>query len=96
VVPLGPHSEWARNVLAAGHCRLQLHDIVYDLDEPVMVSASAVDDLPWLARALMATLGFEYLKLRTFGAERGSLVTPTDATAAVEVASRQGRAPGGT
>jgi hypothetical protein len=61
-----------------------------------MVSASGVDDLPWLARALMATLGFDYLKLRTFGADPGSLVTPADATAAVEVASRQGRPTGGT
>ena len=34
VVPLGWQSHWARNVLTAGHCRLQLHDIVYDLDEP--------------------------------------------------------------
>ena len=31
--PLGDHSEWARNVLAAGHCRLQLRDVVYELDD---------------------------------------------------------------
>ena len=30
MVPLGSHSQWARNVLAAGHCRLQLHDVVYN------------------------------------------------------------------
>ena len=34
LVPLGPHSQWARNVIAAGHCRLQLHDVIYELDEP--------------------------------------------------------------
>lgn len=30
-VPLGLQSEWARNVLAAGHCRMQLHGTVYEL-----------------------------------------------------------------
>src|SRR5512135_1571032 len=32
VVPLGLSSHWVRNVLAAGHCRMQLHGIVYELD----------------------------------------------------------------
>src|SRR5688572_20338573 len=39
IVPLGMRSEWARNVIAAGHCRLLLHDQVFDLDEPAMVDA---------------------------------------------------------
>lgn len=73
LVPLGPHSEWARNVLAAGHCRLQLHDLVYDLDEPTMIPAGDAEDLPLAVRGLMLALGFEYLKLRTFGANPGSL-----------------------
>ena len=42
MVPLAEDSEWARNVLAAGHCRLQLHDRVYELDEPVMVAPEVV------------------------------------------------------
>ena len=73
VVPLGPHSEWARNVLAAGHCRLQLHDLVYELDEPTMIPASAAPDLPWAVRRAMTALGFAYLTLRTFAANPGSL-----------------------
>jgi hypothetical protein len=56
IVPLGAHSEWARNVLAAGHCRLQLHGLVYDLDEPTIVRPSEVDDLPALIR-LAETVG---------------------------------------
>ena len=28
IVPLGDHSEWARNVLAAGHCRLQVGSMI--------------------------------------------------------------------
>lgn len=73
LVPLGPHSEWARNVLAAGHCRLQLHDLVYELDEPRMIPANEVEDLPWVVRRVMGALGFEYLKLRTFGVKPGAL-----------------------
>ena len=73
MVPLGPHSEWARNVLTAGHCRLQLHDIVYDLDEPALVPANDVDALPTAVRKGMAALGFEYLTVRTFDSKPGSL-----------------------
>ncbi len=73
MVPLGTHSEWARNVLAAGHCRLQLHDVVYDLDEPMMVPAGDVDDLPLAVRAVAAALDFQYLKLRTFDVNPGTL-----------------------
>ena len=73
VVPLGGHSEWARNVLAAGHCRLQLHDLVYDLDEPAMIEASDARDLPRIVRGVMQVLGFQYLTLRTFAVTTGAL-----------------------
>lgn len=83
MLPLGPHSEWARNVLAAGHCRLQLHELVYDLDEPAMVPASEVGDLPLAVQGVMRALGFQYLKLRTFGVNPGSL-EPEEAPAAAD------------
>lgn len=73
IVPLGEHSEWARNVLAAGHCRLQLHGQVYDLDEPAMSAASEALDLPTIVRGLMRVLGFQYLTLRTFAVNPGAL-----------------------
>jgi deazaflavin-dependent oxidoreductase (nitroreductase family) len=73
VVPLGQHSEWARNVLAAGHCRLQLHDRVYELDEPAMIQASDARDLPRIVRGVMQALGFQYLALRTFAVKPGVL-----------------------
>lgn len=66
LVPLGMQSEWARNVLAAGHCRLHLHDQVFDLDEPALLSASQATDLAWPIRRLMTALDFEYLSLHTF------------------------------
>ena len=77
VVPLGGQSEWARNVLAAGHCRLQLHDVVYELDEPRMVPAGAIQNLPPALRRVEDALGFHYLLLRQFGAAPGALERPT-------------------
>jgi deazaflavin-dependent oxidoreductase (nitroreductase family) len=73
IVPLGGQSHWARNVLAAGHCRLQFHDVVYDLDEPAMVPAGSVDHLPAAVRRVASGLGFEYLRLRTFASNPGVL-----------------------
>lgn len=81
LVPLGPQSQWARNVLVAGHCRLHLHGQVFDLDEPVMVVAAEAEDLPWVVRRLMATLGFEYLYLRTFATRPGDLEPDAEAVA---------------
>ncbi len=72
-MPLGERSEWAHNVIAAGHCRLQLHDIIYDLDEPVMIPASEVGGLPASVRTVLSTLGFEYLELHAFGARPGAI-----------------------
>ena len=86
IVPLGSQSEWARNVLAAGHCRLQLHDVVYDLDEPAMIAASGAVDLPLAVRGVFAVLGFQYLTLRRFGANPGTL-EPVEAVAFPPAAS---------
>jgi deazaflavin-dependent oxidoreductase (nitroreductase family) len=64
LVPLGENSEWARNVLAAGTCRLRVHDVTYELDRPEFVPAAKVDDVPAIIRRAMTALGFEYLELR--------------------------------
>ena len=71
-VPLGPKSEWAQNVVAAGHCRMQLHDTVYELDEPVLLAASELPDaMPgaWI----LDRMGAQYLLLRRFAERAGSL-----------------------
>lgn len=82
VVPLGPHSEWARNVQAAGGCRLLLHDVVYELGEPTMILAQDVEALPSAVRGVEAALGFQYLTLHTLGAHPGTL-EPVDAESPV-------------
>jgi len=81
IVPLAEESHWAQNVLAAGGCRLQLGEQVYELDEPALVAPSAIDDLPPIARRMLDWLGFRYLLLRRFAQQPGTL------EAAVEVTS---------
>ena len=76
IVPVGERSEWARNVLAAGHCRLLLGDRVVELDEPMLELPADVPDLSGARRALFGWLGFRYLRLRTFG-ELPADVAPT-------------------
>jgi hypothetical protein len=76
VVPLGARSQWARNVLPAGHCRLQLHDVVHELDEPTLLEPGSVADLGPGARRMGAWLGFRYLHLRSFSHVAGTLGEP--------------------
>jgi deazaflavin-dependent oxidoreductase (nitroreductase family) len=73
VVPLGPKSEWAHNVLAAGRCRLQVEEVVYELDEPALVAAAEMTELPAFIRWATARMGFMYLRLHRFAEHQGSL-----------------------
>ena len=91
VVPLAERSEWARNVLAAGHCRLAIHDTVYDLDEPVLVAPVDIRDLPAPVRWAETKLGFRYLRLHRF-AERAGTLEPGPATATEAERVRAGEA----
>ena len=82
VAPLGLESQWARNVLAAGHCRLEVDGVVHELDQPRLVLPSVVEGLPGLATGVMDWLGFRYLVLRRFSERAGTL---DSATAEAEV-----------
>jgi F420H(2)-dependent quinone reductase len=79
IVPLGLESQWAQNVLTAGRCRLQVGDVVYELDEPILISPMLVEELPLAARRLMVWLGFQYLDLHRFAEAPGKLVVPEEA-----------------
>lgn len=72
IVPLGPESQWVRNVVAARHCRMQLRGTIYELDEPLLVHASDVRELPFAARWLFGRLGFEFLLLHRFADAPGT------------------------
>jgi deazaflavin-dependent oxidoreductase (nitroreductase family) len=80
VAPLGLESQWARNVLAAGHCRLEVDGVVHELDQPRLVLPSEVEGLPRLATKVMNWLGFRFLVLRRFSEHPGTLdSTPAEA-----------------
>jgi hypothetical protein len=86
IVPLGIQSQWARNVIEAGHCRLQVGELVYALDRPVLVAPSMVDGLPRLAQHAMDWLGFRYLSLHGVAQTPGRLAKDSGLT---EVTSYQ-------
>lgn len=73
VVPLGTASQWASNVLAAGQCRLQVGEVVHELDEPQLVPPTAIRGLAKPATLVMEWLGFRYLVLHEFAEHAGSL-----------------------
>jgi hypothetical protein len=73
VLPLGDRSEWARNVLAAGHCRLELRGIIHELDEPVLLLPADVDGIAGPVRWATSALGFRYLRLHRFAEAPGTL-----------------------
>jgi hypothetical protein len=82
IVPLGLRSEWAQNVTAAGHCRLQLHDRVYDLDEPALLLPRAMAELPAMTRWVFGSLGFLYLRLHRCAERPGTLEETGEVAAA--------------
>lgn len=76
MVPVGTRCEWARNVVAAGHCRMELGDEVYELDEPELVLARTMPELALPIRLASSALGFMYLRLHTFAHHPGTLDEP--------------------
>ena len=73
IVPLGVASEWGKNVLTAGRCRLQRGETILELDTPQLVDPLALEDLPRPAARAMSWLGFRYLLLRRFEEHPGTL-----------------------
>jgi deazaflavin-dependent oxidoreductase (nitroreductase family) len=86
IVPLGAASQWARNVLATGHCRLQVGEVIHELDEPRLVSPIEVEAIPRAAAGVMDWLGFRYLLLRRFAEQPGVLVVPSSGAGDLRVA----------
>jgi hypothetical protein len=74
-VPLayGVDVNWARNVRAAGHCRMQRHDHVLELDEPTVVGAGEHPGIPAWYRAVLERRGNRYLRLHVLTISPGGL-----------------------
>jgi deazaflavin-dependent oxidoreductase (nitroreductase family) len=60
----GPDSDWTRNVLAAGGCRLLTRGKVVALTDPRIVRAERHDALPAVVRAVLGRINVrDYLEL---------------------------------
>jgi deazaflavin-dependent oxidoreductase (nitroreductase family) len=78
-LPYGRDVNWARNVMASGHCRMQFRGQVYELDEPQVCGSAELTELPeWRKRQFSSTM--EYMRLRVFRVQPGTL----DSISAVE------------
>ena len=88
-LPYGRDVNWARNVMASGHCRMQVHGQVYELDEPQVCGSAELTELPeWRKRQFSSTM--EYLRLRVFRVQPGTLdsVSPVVGSEAHQPASK--------
>lgn len=84
-LPYGRGVHWVCNVLAAGHCRVQLHEHVIELDEPLVLHPAEVTELPDWRKLSISGVPMEYLRLRVFSRRPGTLETLTPVAAAVAV-----------
>ncbi|HYO41827.1 MAG TPA: hypothetical protein VES19_01400 [Candidatus Limnocylindrales bacterium] len=62
-VPLGDRSEWARNVLAAGRCRMRYQDTYVELDNPRLLAPTEDPAMGLVLGPVTAALGWKYLVL---------------------------------
>lgn len=60
--PLGVGSQWARNVQVAGRARLQLHDRLYELDRPELITVSETGMFPAPIAAPFDRMGWRYVR----------------------------------
>ena len=68
----GSDVHWVRNVQAAGHCRMQVHQTIFELDEPVIVPASDNPLVPSALRAPLDRTGRKYLRLHVLDRAPGT------------------------
>ncbi len=88
-LPYGRDVNWTRNVMAGGHCRMQIQGRVYELDEPEVRGSAELTELPeWRKRQFSSTM--EYLRLRVFRVQPGTLdsVSPVAGSEAHQLASK--------
>jgi len=78
--PLGVGSQWARNVIHAGRARMQLHDRLYELDRPELISVTESGMFPAPVAAPFDRMSWRYVRLHvaawvpaTFGSHSSSL-----------------------
>ena len=61
--PLGVGSQWAQNVLHAGRARLQLHEMLYELDAPELITVGETGFFAPAVAMPFDRLGWRYVRL---------------------------------
>jgi hypothetical protein len=87
--PLGTGSQWAQNVLHAGTARLQLHDVIYDLDHPELIGVSESGFYPKPVAAPFDRLGLRYVRMRVVASAPGAFATPEDPVTAARAGAQE-------
>lgn len=82
--PLGAGSQWARNIQAAGHARMQFHEMLYELDRPEMITIEASGLLPPQVAAPFDRMGWQVMRLGIGAMVPGAFATHTASMPAVE------------
>jgi deazaflavin-dependent oxidoreductase (nitroreductase family) len=72
----GADVQWVRNVRTAGHCRIQHHETILELDEPAIVDATENLQIPPRIRAALARAGRTYLCLHVLEKVPGAFTRP--------------------
>jgi hypothetical protein len=70
--PLGVGSQWAQNVLHTGSARLQLHETLYDLDRPELITVAETGFYPPQLATPFDRIGWRYLRMHVAGSAPGA------------------------
>jgi deazaflavin-dependent oxidoreductase (nitroreductase family) len=70
----GAGVHWVTNVRSAGHCRIQLHEELLELDEPAVVPASENPLVPPMLRTALDRGGRTYMRLHVLDRAPGTFV----------------------
>jgi deazaflavin-dependent oxidoreductase (nitroreductase family) len=73
-LPYGSDVHWVKNIQAAGHCRIQAHETILELDEPAVISASDNPLIPPSVREALERSDTKYLRLHVLDRAAGTFV----------------------
>jgi hypothetical protein len=76
--PLGVGSQWAQNVLHAGTARLQLHDVLYELDRPELITVAESGFYPKTVAAPFDHMGLRYVRMHVVASAPGAFAPQED------------------
>lgn len=86
--PLGTGSQWARNVLHAGKARLQLHEIIHDLDRPELITVAESGFYPKAVAAPFDQMGLRYVRMHLVASTPGAFTTQEDTATSARAAAQ--------